>query len=209
MAVAGVFKGSRVVLLPSAEPGREAFGLITVPSAEQTRPFMHPIRTAAAGPATAGPAATGWATGGRSRGPVADPAEGLWAPRSDRERAVGCVHSRPVAPLTRSHGAMPDRWWTPTTVESVQVMELLDWRRRVDAAEPGSELVALLENRPDVLAGRRSTVDETAVGAFSHAAAVLDGVAARRRQLAAMAADEARDLALLSAEYPGVDQFLP
>jgi len=104
---------------------------------------------------------------------------------------------------------MPDRWWTPTTVESVQVMELLDWRRRVDAAEPGSELVALLENRPDVLAGRRSTVDETAVGAFSHAAAVLDGVAARRRQLAAMAADEARDLALLSAEYPGVDQFLP
>ena len=187
MTVAGVFKGSRVVLLPFVEPGRDASGLITVTSAERARPFMHPIRPAAAEPAAAG----------------------LWAPRPVWQRAVGCVHTRPVAPLTRSHGAMPGRWWTPTTVESVQVMELLDWRRRVDAAKPGSELVALLANRPDVLAGRRSTVDDTAVGAFSHAAAVLDGVAARRRQLAAMAADEARDLALLSAEYPGVDQFLP
>src|SRR6185312_8278921 len=43
---------------------------------------------------------------------------------------------------------------------------------------------------------------------WSHAAAVMDGVVARRRLMASLAADEARDLDLLSREYPGVEQFL-
>jgi len=43
---------------------------------------------------------------------------------------------------------------------------------------------------------------------WSHAAAVMDGLVARRRLMASLAADEARDLDLLSREYPGVDQFL-
>jgi len=43
---------------------------------------------------------------------------------------------------------------------------------------------------------------------WSHAAAVVDGVVARRRLIASLAADEAHDLDLLSREYPGVGQFL-
>jgi hypothetical protein len=43
---------------------------------------------------------------------------------------------------------------------------------------------------------------------WSHAAAVVDGVVARRVVMAQLAADEAADLELLSREYPGVDQFL-
>ena len=198
MAGAGVFKGSRVVLLPPVDPV-PASGFLRVGSASAARPLID----AATGTSCTRPAAPQRPAGpdpGRSGRNLALPVRA--------QRAVGCVHSRPVAP-TPNPGGVPDRFWTPTVVESTHVLELLEWRRRVETVEPGPELVGVLDGRPDVLAGRRATVDDTAAGVWSHAAAVLDGVTARRRQLAAMAADEARDLALLRAEYPGVDQFLP
>ena len=74
--------------------------------------------------------------------------------------------------------------------------------------------------RAEALPGHAGPSDQRQTGAdyptaapnlgaeWSHAAAVVDGVVARRRLMASLAADEARDLDLLSREYPGVDQFL-
>ncbi len=42
-----------------------------------------------------------------------------------------------------------------------------------------------------------------------YADAILDGIVARRRLMAALDAHEARDLAALTDAYPGIDQFLP
>ena len=92
------------------------------------------------------------------------------------------------------------------------VLELIGWRRRIAALPPGPELHAAVQARPDDMSGPgRSTLGGWPVvdPPYSHPAAVLDGIVARRRIMASLAAAEVTDLDLLSRTYPGVSQFLP
>jgi hypothetical protein len=88
------------------------------------------------------------------------------------------------------------------------------------AGSYGPTVVNGLLSRAEAFPGHPGPSDQRQTGAayptqvpnldpqWSHAAALVDGVVARRRLMASLAADEASDLDLLSREYPGVDQFL-
>src|SRR6185312_1862765 len=83
------------------------------------------------------------------------------------------------------------------------------WAAELDALSPGTELWGALSHRPD-----RSTASVDPSAAVRgpdavYADAILDSVLARRRLMAALDAEEARDLAALTDVYPGIDQFLP
>src|SRR6478735_1792645 len=86
---------------------------------------------------------------------------------------------------------------------------LTAWSTDLDALPPGPQLWDVLSRRPE-----RSTAADDPTAAIRgeaavYADAILDGVVARRRIMAALDAQEARDLAALTDVYPGIDQFLP
>jgi len=86
---------------------------------------------------------------------------------------------------------------------------LAAWTRELESLPPGPALWAALARRPDrstAAADRTAAIRGTAA---VYADAILDGLCARRRLMAALDAQEAHDLAALTDAYPGIDQFLP
>jgi hypothetical protein len=89
------------------------------------------------------------------------------------------------------------------------VYDLQYWQRRVATLPPGPDLVAVLADRPDELAPGPGTDTGAAAVPSRWANAVLDSITARARVLSWLQAEQYTDLALLSANYPGLAEMLP
>lgn len=98
---------------------------------------------------------------------------------------------------------------TPGDAWAEAALELSGWQRRVQHAEPGPGLAAILADRPDTLApgvGRGNLLFDAET---RWADAVLTSMKARERLIAHLLAAQYADAAELSAHYPGCHDFLP
>jgi hypothetical protein len=102
------------------------------------------------------------------------------------------------APEFTIHQLLP-----PRTGEDA-VFKLADYRRRITGTPPGGAMASFLQHRPD-----RPTQDLDVPGEAPLWANVLvDSIAAREKLIAHLHARQLSDLAELSANYPGIHEFL-
>ena len=88
------------------------------------------------------------------------------------------------------------------------VMQLANWRHRVTTTAPGGTLAEVLQHRPS------RVIKNTGGAATEHppklwANTLVDSLTARQRLIAHLQARQIADLAELSANYPGIHEFLP
>jgi hypothetical protein len=87
-------------------------------------------------------------------------------------------------------------------------LDLGCWRSRLTHADPGPELAALWDERPDILAPGAGRGNLLADQETRWADAVLASIQARARLIAHLQAAQYADVADLSANYPAAHEFL-
>ena len=132
----------------------------------------------------------------RSTPPAPPPPNALWAPGSvERHPSDGPVW----APEFTIHQLLK-----PRTVEDA-VVQLAEFRHRIDTTPAGGALARFLQHRPARPAQELGVPGQETVWAN----VLLDSVRARERVIAHLQGCQVADLAELSRNYPGLREFLP